>query len=403
MSDPGYFGKGSLLQAFSRIIGVTFLVCVGAIESNAEVRTWTDSAGKFSVDAEFVELTKDLVVLRRETGKEISVPLSKLSKADQSYVRSQKKPSRPAVRVWTDSTGKNTVKATLVELEGTEVQLLRLDGKTIAIDLKKLSAADQSYVKQQSESTEKARESTESLDPVVKEFLEQIQSDAAAANDKISAAREKLKQLHEEEILVASGKVAREKAEQEDAKEKEEQRRSLAQYALPYFRSDPAVVRVETMQLGQSIVLGTYRGNGKSIASFFMNGSLTPQPDGLTSFHLPMIQFREMGKTSSITRDEVLKLLNNPRVAKKGAPDVKARNLISKRHRSELAPFDKARRLVTNATTETRKAVLAIDNGPTVGDRKLLLEEVEKLQGSLAKQLDEALAGIVKKEEAEGL
>jgi hypothetical protein len=54
-------------------------------ESFPTTRNWTDSTGKFSVHAEFVKLADGKVVLRRvQDGREVAVPLAKLSAADQA-------------------------------------------------------------------------------------------------------------------------------------------------------------------------------------------------------------------------------------------------------------------------------------------------------------------------------
>ena len=53
-------------------------------------RTWTDTTGKFSVTAELVEVRGDKVVLRREDGKQITVPLAKLSAEDQQFLTQRK-------------------------------------------------------------------------------------------------------------------------------------------------------------------------------------------------------------------------------------------------------------------------------------------------------------------------
>lgn len=58
-------------------------------------RTWTDAKGKFRIEAEFVELKDGKVVLRKPDGKTISVPLGKLSTADQKFVRGLAKPAAP--------------------------------------------------------------------------------------------------------------------------------------------------------------------------------------------------------------------------------------------------------------------------------------------------------------------
>ena len=51
-----------------------------------EPRNWQDVTGQFSIEAVFVRVSGDLVVLQRTDKKEISIPLAKLSKDDRQYV-----------------------------------------------------------------------------------------------------------------------------------------------------------------------------------------------------------------------------------------------------------------------------------------------------------------------------
>lgn len=53
-----------------------------------KLRTWTDSTGKYKVEAAFIELKDGKAVLRREDGKTVGVTVEKLSKADQDLVKS---------------------------------------------------------------------------------------------------------------------------------------------------------------------------------------------------------------------------------------------------------------------------------------------------------------------------
>lgn len=50
-------------------------------------RTWTDSTKKFSVDAWFVERDKAEIVLKKESGDVIRIPLSKLSIEDKKWIK----------------------------------------------------------------------------------------------------------------------------------------------------------------------------------------------------------------------------------------------------------------------------------------------------------------------------
>ena len=63
----------------------------GGLQYDQEkVRTWSNSTGKFSVEAKLIEVTDEFVRLKKETGKEIKVPLSKLDDAAKRYLDSRK-------------------------------------------------------------------------------------------------------------------------------------------------------------------------------------------------------------------------------------------------------------------------------------------------------------------------
>ena len=56
-------------------------------------RTWKSKTGKFSVDAELVEVEDGKAVLKRTDGKIVRVPIEKLSAADRRYLESLNKPA----------------------------------------------------------------------------------------------------------------------------------------------------------------------------------------------------------------------------------------------------------------------------------------------------------------------
>lgn len=51
------------------------------------LRTWSDRSGKFSIKARFVELNGDEVTLEKEDGKTVSIPLDKLKDADRKLAK----------------------------------------------------------------------------------------------------------------------------------------------------------------------------------------------------------------------------------------------------------------------------------------------------------------------------
>jgi len=67
-----------------------FWLAVGLVGATVvmagDSRTWTDVSGKFNVEAEMISLSEGNVILRSTLGKETTVPLEKLSKADREYV-----------------------------------------------------------------------------------------------------------------------------------------------------------------------------------------------------------------------------------------------------------------------------------------------------------------------------
>ena len=69
------------------------------------LRTWKDSTGQFSIQATFVRVNGDQVVLQGIDKKEITLPLVKLSVADQQYVKAQLTSDSSASKTITNTVG----------------------------------------------------------------------------------------------------------------------------------------------------------------------------------------------------------------------------------------------------------------------------------------------------------
>lgn len=54
---------------------------------HAELRTWVDRSGKFEIQAEFLEVKQGKARLQKSDGTIVNIPLAKLSKQDQLYLR----------------------------------------------------------------------------------------------------------------------------------------------------------------------------------------------------------------------------------------------------------------------------------------------------------------------------
>lgn len=68
------------------LVGLSLLLA-----ATASARKWTSSDGKFTIEAELVEFANGAVKLKKEDGKEITVPLQKLSLPDRKFVMTPKK------------------------------------------------------------------------------------------------------------------------------------------------------------------------------------------------------------------------------------------------------------------------------------------------------------------------
>src|SRR5688500_899300 len=86
-------------------VGLSLLVLFWASVSTAETRKWKDTTGKYEIEAEFVDFSDGKVTLKRTDGSDVSVPMTRLSGADQAFVRAElkarrdsNKPSKPTAK-----------------------------------------------------------------------------------------------------------------------------------------------------------------------------------------------------------------------------------------------------------------------------------------------------------------
>uniref|UniRef100_A0A7C2P3I6 SLA1 homology domain-containing protein n=1 Tax=Schlesneria paludicola TaxID=360056 RepID=A0A7C2P3I6_9PLAN len=77
----------------------------------AEFRTWSDSSGEFSLEAELVGVDGDTVTLKDEDGKEYEIPVDKLSAADKKYLADRKKSNPFAPKSTSPFQKKSTTKS----------------------------------------------------------------------------------------------------------------------------------------------------------------------------------------------------------------------------------------------------------------------------------------------------
>ncbi len=75
------------IRVLSSFVGLIAVIsCVAPIHAEPSPK-WTDTSGKFSIVAEFVQVDGDIVVLRKADGQEVRVPMTKLSSPSRVQAR----------------------------------------------------------------------------------------------------------------------------------------------------------------------------------------------------------------------------------------------------------------------------------------------------------------------------
>jgi hypothetical protein len=91
-----YLGWSDSFDTSTPLGNIRVLTEAGAPPSTASgrlpplSRTWTDATGQFKVDAEFVEMQGNVVVLKKADGATVRIPLDKLSAEDQRIAQELK-------------------------------------------------------------------------------------------------------------------------------------------------------------------------------------------------------------------------------------------------------------------------------------------------------------------------
>lgn len=75
--------NSQVIQGSAVVLAIAAVFAVAV----AKERAWTDTTGKFNVTAELVDVEDGKAVLRRADGKTITVPVDKLSDADQAFLK----------------------------------------------------------------------------------------------------------------------------------------------------------------------------------------------------------------------------------------------------------------------------------------------------------------------------
>ena len=120
---------------------VTGLATVNSGEGAHEPRVWTARETGTQVEATFVGVRRDTIVLLREDGQQTGIPFERVSDADKEYVRDQL-PSR----TWRVAGSDATLDAHFAGVDGSQVFLLTPDYQWMTVRSDILSVADQAYI-----------------------------------------------------------------------------------------------------------------------------------------------------------------------------------------------------------------------------------------------------------------
>jgi hypothetical protein len=84
---PRFTTAFALPLAIALLAAILLPALPAAAQGPMQSRTWTDSSGTYTVEASMLGIEGDKVTLLRADGRQVVVPLDKLSKADQDYIR----------------------------------------------------------------------------------------------------------------------------------------------------------------------------------------------------------------------------------------------------------------------------------------------------------------------------
>jgi hypothetical protein len=123
-----------------RIVSISLILTLAC--QLAAGREWTDAAGKYRVEAEYVGQEAGQVTLRKADGQAVTLGIEALSAGDQRYLAERRGEKE---RTWTATSGQQLQALLLAAAQG-QVRLRRPDGQLLAVKLSLLSEEDRAHV-----------------------------------------------------------------------------------------------------------------------------------------------------------------------------------------------------------------------------------------------------------------
>ena len=117
--------------------GFSFLI-IGCMALPAFSREWTDSTGKYSIEAGFIAYNEQTVVLKKQNHALVAIPIAKLSSQDQQYLKSKEveqaaQQSAGQYQTWTMPSGLKVL-GKVVDYGRREITVQRRRGKLYVND-----------------------------------------------------------------------------------------------------------------------------------------------------------------------------------------------------------------------------------------------------------------------------
>jgi hypothetical protein len=114
------------------------VLVVVASSAVADARVWTDSTGKYTLDADLVTFNDRTVVLKRADHEMVAIPIEKLSETDREYLQTKEagktaKPHNENIQAWTLRDG-TQLKGKIVEYAERDITLQRRRGNIYVND-----------------------------------------------------------------------------------------------------------------------------------------------------------------------------------------------------------------------------------------------------------------------------
>lgn len=125
------------MSHYATELAVLGLVWGAVCTSSVTAREWTDSTGRYKTEAELIAYNESTVVLKKDEGQLVAVPIKQLSDEDQNFLKSkdaeQSVRSADQLQTWTMKDGMKVV-GRVVGYGRRDVTIQRRRGKTYVND-----------------------------------------------------------------------------------------------------------------------------------------------------------------------------------------------------------------------------------------------------------------------------